>query len=94
MLSIFPIYSPKNTRVYLIKDGSVFSESTKIDTSGVTVYSTHKVVIGETLRSIATKYYGSTSNRREFLWYIIADFNGVENPLSIEGITLKIPKIT
>lgn len=48
----------------------------------------HTVIDGETIQSIAYKYY-----RDSGLWYIIADVNSIYNPISeiVPGLQLLIP---
>lgn len=48
----------------------------------------HTVISGETIQSIAFKYYGDSG-----LWYIIADVNNIYNPITevVEGLELLIP---
>lgn len=49
---------------------------------------THTVLEGETIQSIAYKYYGDSG-----LWYRIADVNSIYNPFIeiYEGVQLYIP---
>jgi nucleoid-associated protein YgaU len=49
---------------------------------------THVVLPGETIFSISHQYYGNSG-----LWYMIADFNKIYNPLEeiVEGLILIIP---
>ena len=48
----------------------------------------HLVMSGETIFSIAFKYYGDSG-----LWYMIADYNLLSNPLVeiVEGLQITIP---
>lgn len=48
----------------------------------------HTVIKGETIQSIAYRYYGDSG-----LWYIIADSNNIYNPITevVEGLELLIP---
>lgn len=48
----------------------------------------HTVISGETIQSIAFKYYGDSG-----LWYIITDANNIYNPITeiVEGLELLIP---
>ncbi len=49
---------------------------------------THIVMKGESIFSLAYRYYGDSG-----LWYMIADFNMIENPLEdvVEGLEIVIP---
>lgn len=48
----------------------------------------HTVLSGETIHSIAFRYYGDSG-----LWYIITDANNIYNPITeiVEGLELLIP---
>lgn len=57
-----------------------------------TSYATVKVTVDETLDALANKYYG-----RPDYWWIIADFNHIQDPfvaLYPKFSTLKIPSIS
>lgn len=47
----------------------------------------HVIIAGETLSSIAQKYYGDSK-----LWFVLADINNIYNPLDLQrGFILLIP---
>lgn len=77
------------TDAYIIdyKDGDVSLERISFTKLGSTD-KVHTVKAGETLQSIAYRYYGNSG-----LWYRIADVNSIYNPFTevVEGMQLYIP---
>jgi len=77
------------TNAYIIdyKDGDVSLERVNFTKLGSTD-KVHTVKSGETLQSIAYRYYGNSG-----LWYRIADVNSIYNPFTevVEGMQLYIP---
>lgn len=56
----------------------------------------HTLVDNERLELIAYQYYGSQIERAAELWWVIADANGIMNPLDLSGYVgkeLRIPNI-
>jgi hypothetical protein len=71
------------------EDGKVFGPQNP--TSGTPhPHRVHRVQPGETLDRIAAMHYGNPTN-----WRVIADLNGVEDPLALKaGLLLAIPELT
>ena len=73
------------------KDKARYYETAKsIDKSKITKYVSHKVEQGETLDTIALKYYS-----RPLYWWIIADYNNVQDVFNLKvGTILKVPYLS